>query len=148
MNWAPHPRERNDSDHSSEDLARGSGRAGHDPRGLVSGPGRTAGAAGCEEGGAAEEREREREREGRDPAQGLRRDPGHRPRLGHAGRGGYDFAAGLSLALEVFNLFNETASDIDYFYESRLPGEPAPVADVHFHPAEKRSARLVAQWKF
>jgi outer membrane receptor protein involved in Fe transport len=61
---------------------------------------------------------------------------------------GYDFAAGLSLALEVFNLFNETASDIDYFYESRLPGEPAPVADVHFHPAEKRSARLVAQWKF
>src|SRR5436305_2313628 len=38
MNWAPHPRERNDSDHSSGDLARGSGRAGHDPRGLVSGP--------------------------------------------------------------------------------------------------------------
>ncbi len=61
---------------------------------------------------------------------------------------GYDFAAGLSLALEVFNLLNEQVSDIDYFYESRLPGEPGPVADVHFHPAEKRSARLVAQWKF
>jgi outer membrane receptor protein involved in Fe transport len=63
-------------------------------------------------------------------------------------RFGYNFEAGLSLALEVFNLFNETASDIDYFYESRLPGEPAPVSDVHFHPAEPRSARLVAQWKF
>jgi len=63
-------------------------------------------------------------------------------------RFGYNFEAGLSLALEVFNLFNETASDIDYFYESRLPDEPAPVSDVHFHPAEPRSARLVAQWKF
>ncbi|HEX4962866.1 MAG TPA: TonB-dependent receptor [Thermoanaerobaculia bacterium] len=61
---------------------------------------------------------------------------------------GYNFANGLSLALEVFNLLNETASDIDYFYESRLPGEPGPVSDVHFHPAEPRSARLVAQWRF
>ncbi|HEX3556547.1 MAG TPA: TonB-dependent receptor plug domain-containing protein [Thermoanaerobaculia bacterium] len=61
---------------------------------------------------------------------------------------GYDFAAGLSLALEVFNLLGEQVSDIDYFYQSRLPGEPGPVADVHFHPAEKRSARLVAQWRF
>jgi hypothetical protein len=63
-------------------------------------------------------------------------------------RFGYNFAAGLSLTLEVFNLFNETASDIDYFYESRLKDEPAPVPDVHFHPAEPRSVRLVAQWKF
>ena len=61
---------------------------------------------------------------------------------------GYNFPAGLSLALEVFNLLDEKASDIDYFYESRLRGEPEPVEDVHFHPAEKRSARLVAQWKF
>jgi hypothetical protein len=63
-------------------------------------------------------------------------------------RFGYNFEAGLSLALEVFNLFNETASDIDYFYESRLKDEAAPVPDVHFHPAEPRSVRLVAQWKF
>lgn len=61
---------------------------------------------------------------------------------------GHEFANGLSLALEVFNLFDEKASDIDYFYESRLSGEADPVADVHFHPAEKRSARLVAQWRF
>jgi outer membrane receptor protein involved in Fe transport len=61
---------------------------------------------------------------------------------------GYNFPAGLSLALEVFNLLDEKASDIDYFYESRLRGEPQAVEDVHFHPAEKRSARLVAQWKF
>ncbi len=37
---------------------------------------------------------------------------------------------GLSLALEVFNLFDEKASDIDYFYESRLPGEAEPVEDL------------------
>jgi len=39
-------------------------------------------------------------------------------------------------------------SDIDYFYESQLRGEAEPTADLHFHPAEKRSARLSAQWRF
>ena len=34
-------------------------------------------------------------------------------------------------------------SDIDYFYASRLPGEPAEgVADIHTHPLEPRSFRL------
>jgi outer membrane receptor protein involved in Fe transport len=61
---------------------------------------------------------------------------------------GYRFHAGLVLALEVFNLFDEKVSDIDYFYESQLRGEAEPVADIHFHPAEKRSARLSAQWRF
>jgi outer membrane receptor protein involved in Fe transport len=64
------------------------------------------------------------------------------------GRLGYGFANGLSLALEVFNLFDEEASDIEYSYESRLPGEERPVADRHFHPAEKRSARLVMEWRY
>ncbi len=64
------------------------------------------------------------------------------------GRVGYTFPRGLRLALEVFNLLDEEASDIEYFYESLLPGESAPVADVHFHPAEPRSARLVAEWRF
>lgn len=61
---------------------------------------------------------------------------------------GYGFANGLSLALEVFNLLDEKVSDIDYLYESRLPGEVEPVEDRHFHPAEKRSARLVAEWRY
>jgi hypothetical protein len=35
------------------------------------------------------------------------------------------------------------ASDIDYYYVSRLPGElPDGVADIHFHPAQPRSGRL------
>jgi hypothetical protein len=61
---------------------------------------------------------------------------------------GYRFANHLSLALEVFNLLDEKVSDIDYFYESRLRGEAAPVEDIHFHPAEKRSARLAMEWRF
>jgi len=49
----------------------------------------------------------------------------------------------VRLALDVFNLFNAKSSDIDYFYTSRLPGEPlAGVDDIHFHPTLPRTARL------
>jgi outer membrane receptor protein involved in Fe transport len=62
---------------------------------------------------------------------------------------GYRFKNRLSLALDVFNLFDREVSDIDYFYASRLPGEPAEgIEDIHFHPAEPRSARLTAHWEF
>ena len=54
---------------------------------------------------------------------------------------------GNSLALEGFNLLDEEASDIEYLYESRLPGEAEPVEDIHFHPAEPRSVRLVVEWR-
>jgi hypothetical protein len=60
---------------------------------------------------------------------------------------GYDLGNGLRLAVEGFNLLNERVSDIDYIYESRLPGETEPVQDIHFHPAEPRSARLVIEWR-
>jgi outer membrane receptor protein involved in Fe transport len=64
-------------------------------------------------------------------------------------RAGYHLANGLDLRLDVFNLFNRKVSDVDYFYASRLPGEPAEGAnDIHFHPAESRSARLTAEWRF
>ena len=40
------------------------------------------------------------------------------------------------LVLELFNIFDAEVSDIDYFYASRLTGEPAEgVEDVHTHPA-------------
>ena len=60
---------------------------------------------------------------------------------------GYGFANGLRLALEAFNLLDRDSSDIDYFYESRLRGEAAAVPDVHFHPHEPRSLRLVVEWR-
>jgi hypothetical protein len=58
------------------------------------------------------------------------------------GRVGYQLAKDLQLELEAFNLTNRRASAIDYFYESQLASETAPVADVHFHPIEPRSLRL------
>jgi hypothetical protein len=61
---------------------------------------------------------------------------------------GYDLGKGLRLVLEGFNLLDEQVSDIDYLYESRLPGEPEAVEDIHFHPAEPRSARLVLEWRY
>ena len=56
---------------------------------------------------------------------------------------GYKLTPSVRVALDVFNLFNAADSDIDYFYRSRLQGEPAGgVDDVHIHPAVPRSARV------
>jgi hypothetical protein len=57
--------------------------------------------------------------------------------------GGYQVAKKLRVTAEVFNLFNAAASDVDYYYVSRLPGEPlAGVADIETHPTLPRAARL------
>ena len=45
------------------------------------------------------------------------------------------------LGLDVLNLFDSEDADITYFFESQLPGEPAPVADIHLHPVEPRQVR-------
>ena len=58
------------------------------------------------------------------------------------GRVGYKFNPMVRFQLEAFNLTNRKDSAIDYYYVSQLRGEAAPVADVHFHPIEKRSLRL------
>ena len=56
---------------------------------------------------------------------------------------GYKINKSLRVELEGYNLTNRKASAIDYYYTSRLPGEPAAGADgVHFHPLESRSFRL------
>ncbi|MFK8016501.1 MAG: TonB-dependent receptor, partial [Gammaproteobacteria bacterium] len=53
------------------------------------------------------------------------------------------------LRLDALNIFDEFDDDITYFYESRLPGEPAEgVADIHFHPMEPRQLRAYATWSF
>jgi outer membrane receptor protein involved in Fe transport len=63
-------------------------------------------------------------------------------------RVGYKFSAQVEVTLDLFNLLDRKANDIQYFYESQLPGEAAPVADRHVHPAEPRSARLTLQVRF
>ncbi|MGZ3184818.1 MAG: TonB-dependent receptor [Telluria sp.] len=56
---------------------------------------------------------------------------------------GYKISPRWSVELEGFNLTNRSDSAIDYYYTSRLPGEPAAgVDDVHLHPIESRSYRL------
>jgi outer membrane receptor protein involved in Fe transport len=57
-------------------------------------------------------------------------------------RVGYRVDAQTTLTLDVFNLGNRRVNDISYFYDSRLPGEAAAVADRHLHPAEPRTLRL------
>ncbi|MFK8031322.1 MAG: TonB-dependent receptor [Gammaproteobacteria bacterium] len=51
--------------------------------------------------------------------------------------------------LDALNLFDERDDDITYFYQSRLPGEPAEgFEDVHYHPMEPRSLRAHVTWRF
>ena len=63
-------------------------------------------------------------------------------------RAGYAFTPRLKLAVDVFNVFDREVSDIDYFYESQLHNEPAPVEDIHFHPAEPRTVRATLMTRF
>ena len=64
-------------------------------------------------------------------------------------RAGYRFDNGLRLQLDVLNLFNANTNQIEYYYLSRLPGEPIDgVADRHVHPAEPLAVRLTLAGKF
>ena len=65
------------------------------------------------------------------------------------GEVGYRVSNKARLVLEAFNIFDANVSDIDYFYASRLPGEPAGgVEDLHIHPALPRSARIGIEFSF
>jgi hypothetical protein len=64
-------------------------------------------------------------------------------------RAGYRFDNGLRLQLDVLNLFNAQTNQIEYYYLSRLPGEPlGGVADRHVHPAEPLAVRLTLAGRF
>jgi len=50
---------------------------------------------------------------------------------------------------EVLNLLDSDDHDVDYFYASRLPGEPADgVEDIHFHIFEPRQVRVQVSFLF
>lgn len=63
-------------------------------------------------------------------------------------RVGYRFDKQTTLALDIFNLFDRKANDIEYWYESQLRNEAAPVNDRHFHPVESRTFRLTLNHRF
>ena len=59
----------------------------------------------------------------------------------------YRLGHGVSLGLDIFNAFDREDPDVQYFYASRLVGEPSGgVEDIHFHPIEKRAIRLFVKW--
>jgi outer membrane receptor protein involved in Fe transport len=54
---------------------------------------------------------------------------------------------GMRLQASVLNLLDARASDIQYYYASRLAGEAATgTGDVHFHPVEPRQLRISLGW--
>ena len=62
---------------------------------------------------------------------------------------GYHLTSRMHIVLESFNLLNSSAGDIEYFYPSRLPGEPASgIDDVHTHPTLPRTFRVMLRMGF
>jgi hypothetical protein len=62
---------------------------------------------------------------------------------------GYRLSPRFSVAVDFFNLTNAKVSDIDYYYASRLPGEPAEgIEDVHTHPLEPFTVRASISARF
>lgn len=60
---------------------------------------------------------------------------------------GYQFGT-VRVQVAVLNLLNGRGRDIQYYYASRLAGEPAGgVEDIHFHPVEPRQLRLTLRWE-
>ncbi|MBK6740278.1 MAG: TonB-dependent receptor [Haliea sp.] len=54
-----------------------------------------------------------------------------------------------TMKVDVLNVLDSNDHDIDYFYASRLPGEPSGgVDDLHFHILEPRTVRLYVGYQF
>ncbi len=63
-------------------------------------------------------------------------------------RAGYRFSKYFQVSIDVFNLIGSKPYDTQFFYESQLPGELAPVANKHLHPVEPRSIRFTVRASF
>jgi len=63
-------------------------------------------------------------------------------------RVGFKFDSRTQLALDIYNLFDRKANDIEYWYDSRLESESAAVHDRHLHPTEPRTFRVALSRRF
>jgi outer membrane receptor protein involved in Fe transport len=68
-------------------------------------------------------------------------------------RVGYEITKNLQVSVEIFNLLDRADSDIQYYYPSRLAGEPAGpdeggVNDIHLHPVSPVSVRAALTARF
>lgn len=62
---------------------------------------------------------------------------------------GYHFNDIWTMKLDILNLLDTKTDDIEYYYTSRLPGEPAAgVNDKHIHPAEPIEFRVGVEARF
>lgn len=62
---------------------------------------------------------------------------------------GYQLSPAWRLKTDLLNLLSSRSSDIDYFYTSRLRGEPAAGVDgLHFHPVEPFTIRVALVARF
>lgn len=67
---------------------------------------------------------------------------------------GYQFSKTWSLSVDALNLLNRKANDQEYYYSSRLPGEPGGpevdggYLDRHVHPAEPFTLRVALTARF
>jgi hypothetical protein len=61
----------------------------------------------------------------------------------------FKYFTGSRVSLDLFNVFNNKTTDIDYYYVSRLPGEPpAGINDIHTHPADPLEVRVTLKAVF
>jgi len=63
-------------------------------------------------------------------------------------RVGYRLSKEARVTLDIYNLFNRKANDIEYWYDSQLAGEGAAVFDRHVHPSEGRTLRVGVAMQF
>ena len=62
---------------------------------------------------------------------------------------GHQITPNLRATFDIFNIFDQRSTDIDYFYTSRLPGEPLEgLNDIHTHPVDNRSFRGSIAYSF
>ena len=61
---------------------------------------------------------------------------------------GYHLTTDVTATVTLLNAFDAKANDITFFYASQLPGEAAPVDDIHFHPVEPRQIRATLAARF
>jgi hypothetical protein len=64
------------------------------------------------------------------------------------GRVKYEVTPKVYLTLDVFNLFNQQANDISYYYQSRAAPKLPASSDIAIHPAESRSYRATLTYNF
>jgi outer membrane receptor protein involved in Fe transport len=63
-------------------------------------------------------------------------------------RAGYKLSPQSKISVDVYNLLNQKANDIEYAYASQLAQEAAPMMDRHIHPVEPRMLRVTLTHRF